>query len=99
MVNLILHVARLFPVIRFDAAMTLASVTFIASGFPVPGSELGHPSRAEYGMNQAGSIAPCRTSSGARSSDGVARRSTRHFAPRRGLLADGGLLHGYCHLL
>ena len=35
-IQTILHVARLFPVIRFDAAMTLPSVTSIGSGFPAP---------------------------------------------------------------
>jgi hypothetical protein len=32
-IQTILHVARLFPVIRFDAAMTLAKRHFIGSGF------------------------------------------------------------------
>ena len=49
----ILHVARLFPVIRFDAAMTLAKRHFHRLWFPGPGSSGAIPSRAEYGMNQA----------------------------------------------
>ena len=49
----ILHVARLFPVIRFDAAMTLAKRHFHRLWFPGPGSSGAIPSRAEYGMSQA----------------------------------------------
>jgi glycosidase len=52
-IQTILHVARLFPVIRFDAAMTLAKRHFHRLWFPGPGSSGAIPSRAEYGMNQA----------------------------------------------
>jgi glycosidase len=51
-IQTILHVARLFPVIRFDAAMTLAKRHFHRLWFPGPGSSGAIPSRAEYGMNQ-----------------------------------------------
>ena len=52
-IQTILHVARLFPVIRFDAAMTLAKRHFHRLWFPGPGSSGAIPSRAEYGMSQA----------------------------------------------
>ena len=52
-IQAILHVARLFPVIRFDAAMTLAKRHFHRLWFPGPGSSGAIPSRAEYGMSQA----------------------------------------------
>jgi glycosidase len=51
-IQTILHVARLFPVIRFDAAMTLAKRHFHRLWFPGPGSSGAIPSRAEYGMSQ-----------------------------------------------
>jgi glycosidase len=50
-IQTILHVARLFPVIRFDAAMTLAKRHFHRLWFPGPGSSGAIPSRAEYGMS------------------------------------------------
>ena len=52
-IRTILHVARLFPMIRFDAAMTLTKRHFHRLWFPGPGSSGAIPSRAEYGMNQA----------------------------------------------
>ncbi|MGO9776094.1 MAG: hypothetical protein ACLPM3_05855, partial [Terracidiphilus sp.] len=52
-IQTILHVARLFPVIRFDAAMTLAKRHFHRLWFPGRGTSGAIPSRAEYGMNQA----------------------------------------------
>jgi glycosidase len=52
-IQTILHVARLFPVIRFDAAMTLAKKHFQRLWFPNPGSSGAIPSRAEYGMSIA----------------------------------------------
>ncbi|MGA7256954.1 MAG: alpha-amylase family glycosyl hydrolase [Terracidiphilus sp.] len=51
-IQAILHVARLFPVIRFDAAMTLAKRHFHRLWFPGPGSSGAIPSRAESGMSQ-----------------------------------------------
>jgi glycosidase len=52
-IQTILHVARLFPVIRFDAAMTLAKRHFHRLWFPGYGASGAIPSRAEYGMSQA----------------------------------------------
>jgi glycosidase len=51
-IQTILHVARLFPVIRFDAAMTLAKRHFHRLWFPGPGTSGAIPSRAENGMSQ-----------------------------------------------
>jgi glycosidase len=52
-IQTILHVARLFPVIRFDAAMTLAKRHFHRLWFPGPGTSGAIPSRAEYSMDDA----------------------------------------------
>ncbi len=49
-IQTILHVARKFPVIRFDAAMTLTKRHFQRLWFPEPGTGGAIPSRAEYGM-------------------------------------------------
>ncbi|MBC7186973.1 MAG: alpha-amylase [Calditrichaeota bacterium] len=48
----ILHVARLFPIIRFDAAMTLTKRHYQRLWFPQPGSGGDIPSRAEHGMTR-----------------------------------------------
>ena len=52
-IQTILHVARLFPIIRFDAAMTLAKRHVERLWYPIPGSGGAIPSRAEYSMSQA----------------------------------------------
>ncbi len=52
-IQTILHVARKFPVIRFDAAMTLAKRHYQRLWFPEPGSGGDIPSRAEHGLNKA----------------------------------------------
>lgn len=49
-IQTILHVARMFPIIRFDAAMTLAKKHIQRLWFPQPGSGGAIPSRSEYGM-------------------------------------------------
>jgi glycosidase len=51
-IQTILHVARQFPIIRFDAAMTLAKKHYQRLWFPVPGHGSGVPSRAEHGLDQ-----------------------------------------------
>jgi hypothetical protein len=51
-IQTILHVARLFPIIRFDAAMTLARRHVQRLWFPLPGSGGSIPSRAESSMTQ-----------------------------------------------
>ena len=47
----ILHVARQFPIIRFDAAMTLAKRHFHRLWFPAPGAGGDIPSRAGRGLS------------------------------------------------
>src|SRR5688572_5725 len=51
-IQTILHVARNFPVIRFDAAMTLAKKHIQRLWFPEPGSGGAIPSRSEHGMTR-----------------------------------------------
>jgi glycosidase len=52
-IQTMLHVARNFPIIRFDAAMTLARKHIQRLWFPEPGSGGAIPSRAEHGMTRA----------------------------------------------
>ncbi|CAN5857597.1 hypothetical protein BH24CHL6_BH24CHL6_07170 [soil metagenome] len=51
-IQTILHVARLFPVIRFDAAMTLAKKHVQRLWYPEPGGGGAIPSRAEYALSK-----------------------------------------------
>ncbi|HNS01564.1 MAG TPA: alpha-amylase family glycosyl hydrolase [Anaerolineae bacterium] len=51
-IQTILHVARMFPIIRFDAAMTLAKKHYQRLWYPEPGSGGDIASRAEYGMTR-----------------------------------------------
>ncbi|HEY6837116.1 MAG TPA: alpha-amylase family glycosyl hydrolase, partial [Geobacteraceae bacterium] len=51
-IGTIIHVARQFPIIRFDAAMTLAKKHYQRLWFPQPGHGSGVPSRAEQGMSR-----------------------------------------------
>ena len=51
-IQVILHVARLFPIIRFDAAMVLAKRHVQRLWFPLPGTGGSIPSRAENAMPQ-----------------------------------------------
>jgi glycosidase len=53
-VQTILNVARKFPIIRFDAAMTLAKKHYQRLWFPQPGSGGAIPSRAEHGLTKDG---------------------------------------------
>jgi len=48
----ILDVSRMFPIIRFDAAMTLTRKHFQRLWFPEPGTGGAIPSRAEHGMSR-----------------------------------------------
>jgi len=50
-IQTILHVARAFPIIRFDAAMTLAKKHYQRLWFPQPGSGGDIPTRSEYAMS------------------------------------------------
>ena len=49
----ILHVARMFPVIRFDAAMVLAKMHIQRLWFPLPGHAPGVPSRGSSAMSMS----------------------------------------------
>lgn len=51
-IQTILQVARRFPIIRFDAAMTLAKRHYQRLWFPRPGEGGAIPSRAEFGMTK-----------------------------------------------
>jgi hypothetical protein len=51
-IGTILHVARQFPIIRFDAAMTLAKKHYQRLWYPQPGHGSGVPSRSEHGMSR-----------------------------------------------
>jgi hypothetical protein len=51
-IQTILNVAKLFPIIRFDAAMTLAKKHVQRLWFPLPGVGGSIPSRAESAMSQ-----------------------------------------------
>ena len=51
-IRVILDVARRFPIIRFDAAMTLAKKHYQRLWFPRPGDAGAIPSRAEHGMTR-----------------------------------------------
>lgn len=51
-IQLILHVARKFSVIRFDAAMTLTKKHFQRLWYPQPGSGGDIPSRSEHGLRK-----------------------------------------------
>jgi len=51
-IQTILHVARQFPIIRFDAAMVLAKRHVQRLWFPLPGAGGSIPSRAESALSQ-----------------------------------------------
>lgn len=51
-IQTILRVARQFPIIRLDAAMTLAKRHYQRLWFPQPGSGGDIPSRAEFGLTK-----------------------------------------------
>lgn len=52
LIQTIMHVARKTPIIRFDAAMTLAKKHFQRLWFPQPGSGGAIPSRADHSMSR-----------------------------------------------
>ncbi|MCX5802076.1 MAG: alpha-amylase family glycosyl hydrolase, partial [Proteobacteria bacterium] len=52
MIQTILHVARKFPIIRFDAAMTLTKKHYQRLWFPEPGTGGAIPTRAEFGLTK-----------------------------------------------
>jgi glycosidase len=52
LIQTIMHVARKFPIIRFDAAMTLAKKHYQRLWFPVPGTGGAIPSRSDFAMSR-----------------------------------------------
>lgn len=52
-IQTILEVARRFPIIRFDAAMTLAKRHYQRLWFPLPGDGGAIPSRAAHGLDKS----------------------------------------------
>ncbi|MCG3198685.1 MAG: hypothetical protein GHCLOJNM_03189 [bacterium] len=52
-IQTILHVARMFSIIRFDAAMTLTKRHYQRLWFPPPGHGGDIPSRSEHGLSRA----------------------------------------------
>jgi hypothetical protein len=52
LIQTILHVAKKFPIIRFDAAMTLSKKHYQRLWFPIPGTGGAIPSRSDYGMTR-----------------------------------------------
>ena len=52
-IQTILDVARKFPIIRFDAAMTLTKKHYQRLWFPIPGTGGDIPSRADHAMTKA----------------------------------------------
>jgi glycosidase len=54
MIKTIIHVARQFPVIRFDAAMTLTKKHFQRLWFPEPGTGGAIPTRTEHSIARNG---------------------------------------------
>ena len=52
MINTIISVAKRFPIIRFDAAMTLTKMHFQRLWFPEPGKGGAIPTRAEFSMSR-----------------------------------------------
>ncbi len=52
LIRVIVDIARRFPIIRFDAAMTLAKRHIHRLWFPQPGTGGDIPSRAEFGMTK-----------------------------------------------
>lgn len=53
LIQTIMHVARRTPIIRFDAAMTLAKKHFQRLWFPIPGSGGAIPSRSDFAMTRS----------------------------------------------
>jgi len=51
-IQTIVHVSKMFPIIRFDAAMTLTRKHYQRLWFPEPGTGGAIPSRAEHGISK-----------------------------------------------
>ena len=94
-IRTILHVARLFPIIRFDAAMTLTRKHFQRLWFPEPGRGGDIPSRAGNGLSRADFDRAHARGVLARGRRPGGRRGARHAAAGRGVLAARGLLRAH----
>lgn len=53
LIQTIMHVAQKTPIIRFDAAMTLAKKHYQRLWFPIPGTGGAIPSRSDYAMTHS----------------------------------------------
>ncbi len=53
LIQTIIHVARKTPIIRFDAAMTLAKKHYQRLWFPIPGTGGAIPSRSDYALTRS----------------------------------------------
>lgn len=53
LIKTIMHVAKKFPIIRFDAAMTLTKKHYSRLWFPQPGTGGAIPTRSDYSMTRA----------------------------------------------
>ena len=91
-IQTILHVARNFPVIRFDAAMVLAKRHIQRLWHPLPGASGAIPSRAEHAMSKRDFDAAMPDRVLARGRRPGRGRGAGDAPPRRGVLAHGGLL-------
>ncbi|HEY8836272.1 MAG TPA: alpha-amylase family glycosyl hydrolase, partial [Dehalococcoidia bacterium] len=91
-IQTILHVARQFPIIRFDAAMTLAKRHIARLWYPEPGSGGAIPSRAEYAMKKADFDRLMPIEFWREVVDRVAAEAPDTLLLAEDLLADGGLL-------
>ncbi len=91
----ILGVARRFPIVRFDAAMTLTRRHYQRLWFPEPGSGGRHP--LPGGARPVPRPVPAAHAPGvlARGGGEGGPRGAGHPAAGRGLLADGGLLRAH----
>ena len=94
-IQTILHVARKFPIIRFDAAMTLAKKHYQRLWFPEPGSGGDIPSRAEHGLTKAAVRRSLPGGILARGGRPGGAGSPRYAAAGGGLLADGRLFRAH----
>ena len=94
-IQTILHVARQFPVIRFDAAMTLAKRHIQRLWFPEPGTRRRDPFARRFRADQTAVRRAHAARVLARGGGSRGRRSARHAAAGRGVLDAGRLLRAH----
>ena len=88
-IQTILDVARKFPIIRFDAAMTLAKRHYQRLWYPEPGSGGDIPSRAGYGLTKEQFDGLMPIEFWREVVDRVAREAPDTLLSGRSILADG----------